>query len=454
MRRDKPIRPDYAARFRCIGSACEDSCCEDWTVGVDRPAYERYQALPAGPLQQLIAASVAPAAVQAGDTAGLPAPPFVIQMEQRGGMRVCPLLAAEGLCRVHAELGEEYLSHTCATYPRIRYSVGGAEEIALSLSCPEAARLVLLSPALALRSTTEAETRPEGAPAGDGGLTPYFYPIRNFAIALIRNRAYPLWQRMFLLGVFAGRFDALDKGGLVKTVPELLALFDGAIVSGSVRASLETLKPDGERQLDLVLRLAGMLLHRSHVRPRFVECIEAFKRGIGNGPGATLHSLASRYAAAHHDAFAPFLERHPHILENYLSNTIFRSRFPFGRDWARDGVPPSMTREFELLTTQFALVKGLLIGVAGGHGEGFCEAHVVQTVQAASKHFDHHADFLKDAYALLVESGMAGPAGMAILLRDANPADSRPEAKAMQLPAAAAANSPAPHREQDREQNV
>ena len=426
MRRDQPLRPDYATSFRCIGGACEDSCCEDWTVGVDGAAYARYEALPAGPLRSTIVESILPAVANSAGVAGsVNPPPFAIQMVRRGGVRVCPLLASDGLCRIHAELGASYLSHTCATYPRIRYSIAGNEECALSLSCPEAARLVLLSPALAQAAGPGAEAKPESTLSGDGGLTPFFHSIRNFALELIRNRSYPLWQRMFLLGLFAARFDALGKDRLEETVAELLALFEGAIGSGSVRVSLETLKPDGERQLDLVLRRGGVLLHRSHVRPRFVECVEAFGRGIGNGPGATLHSLAGRYAEAHRYAFAPFFERHPHMLENYLSNTIFRSRFPFGRDWARDGAAASMTREFELLTTQFALVKGLLIGVAGGHGEAFCEAHVVQTVQAVSKHFDHHADFLKDAYALLVESGMAGPMGMAILLQDANPAGIR-----------------------------
>jgi len=53
-------------------------------------------------------------------------------------------------------------------------------------------------------------------------------------------------------------------------------------------------------------------------------------------------------------------------------------------------------------------MKGLLIGVAGFHREHFSASHVVHTVQAASKHFEHHPEFLTMAHALLVEKRMDG----------------------------------------------
>jgi lysine-N-methylase len=173
--------------------------------------------------------------------------------------------------------------------------------------------------------------------------------------------------------------------------------------------------------LHVVLKLAGMLLKDSSILPRFSECIDAFTAGIGNGPGATMESLTAHYALAHDRFYAPFFDRHPHILENYLINTIVRCQFPL-REGMRAGVRPSMAHEYALLTAQFALMKGLLIGVAGSHREAFSAEHVVHTVQAASRHFDHHPHFLAQAHALLVESQMDGARGLAVLLRDAEPA--------------------------------
>jgi len=93
---------------------------------------------------------------------------------------------------------------------------------------------------------------------------------------------------------------------------------------------MQALPVNRSAQLDVVLRLAGMLLHRSNIRPRFIQCVNAFTAGIGNGPGATLESLTASYTVAHDRYYAPFFDRHPYILENYLFNTILRCRFPFG----------------------------------------------------------------------------------------------------------------------------
>lgn len=131
-----------------------------------------------------------------------------------------------------------------------------------------------------------------------------------------------------------------------------------------------------------------------------------------------MESLTNHYTLAHDQFYSPFFDSHPHILENYLINTIIRCQFPLGPEAMRSGTPPSMEREYLTLTAQFALMKGLLIGVAGYHREAFSVDHVVHTAQAASKHFEHHAEFLTDAYALLSACQMDNLQGAIILLRN------------------------------------
>lgn len=418
MPHSKLIQPDYSEDFRCIGPACEDPCCEQWTVYVDQGTFEKYQNLPAGPLRTIIDENVLRTPESAQANGGPVAATFAqIHMDTS---HKCPLLSADRLCRIQVEHGEELLPHACATYPRVAYSINGVTEKALSLSCPEAARLVLLNPHLRTGAVQDDGPRvgDNRANEGDPCLT-LFWSIRNFALALVRNRVYPLWQRLYLLDLFSRRFDAIAPDERLERVPRLLADFEVAVASGHLQATMNTLPIDNAQQLDVVLLLAGLLLHQSYVRPRFVECVQAFTQGIGNGPGATLESLAAGYATAHDRYYEPFFQKHPHILENYLINTIFRCQFPFGRDWAKTGVAPSMTRESALLTAQFALIKGMLIGVAGFHREEFSADHVVHSVQAASKHFEHHTEFLTRAHALLVEKRMDGQLGLAVLLRNA-----------------------------------
>jgi lysine-N-methylase len=352
--------------------------------------------------------------------------PAVFARIRMNAANQCPLLTSDDLCSIQVELGEEMLSHACKTYPRVVHAIDGIEEISLSLSCPEAARLVLLTPDLfangpvSLSPVPLNPAQPAAIPAQETAtaLPTAFFAIRETVLALVRNRTYRLWQRLFLLSVLCNRLDELTRGEIDSTAIRLLADFHTIVSSGSLRQVMDSLPNDPAAQVDVVLRLAGLMLYKSNVRPRFAECIHEFTTGIGNEPAATLESLTAHYKAAHDRYFEPFFQRHPPILENYLVNTILRCQFPYGKEGMLPGAAPRMSHEFALLIAQFTLTKGLLIGVAGFHREAFAAEHVVHTVQAAAKHFEHHPDFLSNAYTLLVERRMDGARGTAILLQN------------------------------------
>jgi len=415
LRQATASHPSYADDFRCIGSACEDTCCQGWSVPVDEATWYKYQSLPESELRSLIHANV----LRTPESANSEKSPVFAIIRMSTANR-CPMLSPDRLCSIQVELGEQLLSHTCHTYPRIVHSIGGTRETALTFSCPEAVRLVLLSPDLLTgNSPVFGEgSQPAVSDLSADYLPPDFWAIRTTVLTLVRNRTYPLWQRLFLLSILCQRLEAIARGELKLTTLEFLAGFQASVADGSLRAAMQSLPIDSTAQVDIVLRLAGLMLHKSNVRPRFVECVHAFTTGIGNGPGATLQSLTATYGSAHDRHFQPFFERHPYILENYLVNTIIRCQFPYGKEGMLPGAVPRMSREFALLTAQFTLIKGLLIGVAGFHREQFAAKHVVHTVQAAAKHFEHHPEFLSRAHTLLVESGMDGARGMAILLRN------------------------------------
>ena len=409
------ILPVYSESFQCIGPACEDSCCRGWAVPIDRPAYEKYQTVQ-GPLRVLLDANLLL-------TPNDPNPAHYAAVRMPAS-HVCPFLNEGRLCRIQAEHGEEYLSVTCATYPRIRLTIDNLKGTALSLSCPEAARLVLLNPRLLPPAGSAGyQISWEDSGAGAPTLLPYFWPIREFVIGLIQNRAYPLWQRLFLVGAFCRRLDALF-GIECKPVerregfPALFRNFSAAVAAGGLRDTMETIPADLGLQLDMVLRLTGLGSNRALIGTRFIECVRAFAGGIGPGTEETLETRIERYRAAYSAVYAPFFARHPHILENYLINAVFAKAFPFG---LKDGgMPenPEAAREFALLATQFTLMKGLLIGVAGFYGQAFSVDHVIHTVQSASKHFEHYPEFLVQAQALLTARGLDNTHGLTMLLRN------------------------------------
>ena len=57
----------------------------------------------------------------------------------------CTMLDDDRLCKIQKELGPEFLSNTCAVYPRTLNRVDNIVEKSATLSCPETARLALLN---------------------------------------------------------------------------------------------------------------------------------------------------------------------------------------------------------------------------------------------------------------------------------------------------------------------
>jgi len=119
-------KPSYYDAFRCIASACPDSCCKEWDVQVDDASAAYYRSLP-GPL---------------GDRLRQ-----VLKEEDCGTVMTiengrCPMWQTDGLCRIQSELGEQALCRVCRDFPRLRHDYGDFVELGLELSCPEAARLI------------------------------------------------------------------------------------------------------------------------------------------------------------------------------------------------------------------------------------------------------------------------------------------------------------------------
>ncbi len=417
IRNTRAVRPEYGDRFRCIGPACEDTCCAGWQVDIDKDTFAKYQSISAGPLRELIDANIA--RLPAGADGEKPTSFARVKLLPTMG---CPFHNAEGLCQIQVEKGESYLSLTCATYPRVTVVIDKLTDQTLSFSCPEVCRLVLLSPDVFSPSETEAHFMPWDDATHDLSLLSYFWPIREFAIGLIKNRTYPLWQRMFLLGTFSRRLEAVIRGEIKGGFAAMLNGFSAAVATGSLRASIETIPADLTLQLGMVMELVKMREEQAMQAPRLFECIDAFTKGIGYVEGATLEHMSAEYGAAYERYFAPFFDRNPHILENYLINMIFRRMTPVGNP--QKNTPshrpsaPDPVKEFALLATEFALLKGLLIGVAGGFKESFSADHVVQTVQSVSKRFEHDQEFPKRVYRILADKKLDNAHGLTMLLRN------------------------------------
>lgn len=116
--------------FHCKAGSCTDTCCAGWEIDLEDETVARYQTIP-GALGEEIRQKL-----QQEDG-------YVFFAMERGQ---CPFLREDGLCRLILGLGESVLSETCREHPRFWEEYGDRRETCLSISCPEAARLLLEKP--------------------------------------------------------------------------------------------------------------------------------------------------------------------------------------------------------------------------------------------------------------------------------------------------------------------
>ncbi len=371
----KTLVPDYLAAFRCIGSPCEDNCCIGWDVDFDRVSYEKYQGVREGELGRLFKRCVRPNPDPFSDAVDY----ATVRLKKD---KVCPFLNEAHLCRIQLEKGAGWLSNVCATYPRYTSRVDGVYEHAATVSCPEAARLILQRPeGLRFLSGEEpADVRTiltYAVNTGDKGhpaRVRHLKALREFTVRGLQNRALPLEERILRLGGF---FEAFDRQR--HWSPQALqALMRQEEAPG--RGPRGSGRGDAAVQLQLMKELTGQLKVFSQVDSRrYIAYFQEYLEGAGDSAG--------QLAAAQERYLVPLMARHGYLLENYLVNFVFKDLFP-----AAEG--ESAFDAYTLLVIRYVLIRLHLAGIAAHRG-GLTEAEAVAFIQAFSKTVEHHKTYLE-----------------------------------------------------------
>ena len=413
---------------------------------IDQATYEKYRATPGlrqhlGTLVVLNTDQPTPA-----DYARIP---LTAQSE-------CGFLDGEKLCGIHKQHGHEMLSSTCATYPRAVATIAGRVEKALNLSCPEAARVTLLNPDLlgdgpwkthgSARYDMVTRRRPV-PPLGTqrldkagrlGRRLGEFEPrlaVREFALLLLGDRRYPLWQRLYLLGNLARRLQAacgasgrMSAAAWCDTYPGRVAKL---LQECARSASTEYLRPlmddiafQPDQQIQLVLEMLRIRFQEPPVPMRFLECVQDFQLGLGTATARGEQEILDAYSRSYRQYYLPLMQRHPHLMENYLINLVFKNNYPFGREEQPGrvrGPERNVESEHLALCVHAALAQTLLIGMAGHYREAFDTTHVVKLMQSLAKTLEH-SHRSKEQIAEFVETQkLNSPWGIALLLRTEDP---------------------------------
>ena len=189
----KEIYPSYYAAFKCIANRCDDSCCKDWDIDIDSETEKFYQTV-SGPLGEKLRCK-------------LVTDEYDERVFKAENGR-CPFWNEDMLCDIFIGIGEEHLSHTCDSFPRVKIEYGSFCERILSFACPEAARLMLREE----NAYADFGGDEELSLCEDGDYTSFLLKARTRSAEILLNRGLPFALRLADCLEFNAQVQSLLQG--------------------------------------------------------------------------------------------------------------------------------------------------------------------------------------------------------------------------------------------------
>ncbi|MFN7250069.1 MAG: flagellin lysine-N-methylase [Anaerobacillus sp.] len=392
MEQKKVLTPTYMRDFSCIGADCEDTCCSGWQITIDEKSYNRL--LDEDDNENNLSLSQHVKLLKSSNSNSENYAEIVLNSQS-----FCPLLSENRLCTLHKEKGEEFLPNICAAFPRISNIVNGNYEKSLTLSCPEAARKVLLNEE-GIRFDEMFEEI-GGKQLLNGKINTvklqgvkrernYFLELREISINILQNRDLSLSSRLIKLGEFLKEVHKSLVNSIDGNIQYQIEMFKHITVCYKGREGGNASSFSTEAQVTLIRGLIDKSIFTGIKEKRYLNCLLEALEGL-KYTGSNLNQESVDIFNYHSSKLT---DKYEHILENYLVNYCFKNLFP---------VTKGLLEDYMILIVHYALIKFHLIGLMNRYEDQFNTQHIITLVQSFSRNIEHSynesskfIDFLKE----------------------------------------------------------
>ena len=324
------IRPKYFSQFKCDGKSCSSRCCKGWRVAVDERTHSKYLAIEDEAARQEIISQL-----ELSDDSR-----YFFKMKDN---QQCPFLDEDSLCKIQKRHGEDYLTAICHSYPRVTYKLGEVLEQSLTLTCPIAARLILLP-----KTSMEFEEVDIEAPRGVFDRTSRInipveeaVQLQATAVSILQDRQLDFDERLMRLSLLLR--DESDN----KVKPKF----------------------DLDRHAEIMIDIFD----------------EMYDAGLTEEKKVNLKRV---YLAHSRTILQRLQESYHHSFENYLVNEFFMRCYPF----AFEG---GLQRNCKIFTTAWKAVEFALVLTAISKNGYIGVEEFLTMIDAVSEKLDHNRDGMK-----------------------------------------------------------
>lgn len=270
--------PHYYKKFQCTASACTDTCCAGWQIMIDDKSLRKYKKIP-GAFGNRMKNSVD---WKEG---------AFLQYEGR-----CAFLNEENLCDLYAEAGAHMLCRTCRRYPRHTEEYEGIREISLSLSCVEAAKIILGSEE-PVRFLNREDDREETYESFDFFLFTKLMDVREEMIGILQERKEPMEFRTGKVLALAHDVQRRIRGESLFEIDQLLERYQKEKNREKFREKLEKIRQKNVSRYEIMSQMFQVFEKLEVLKADWKPYIESVEQ-----------RLFTQGEAAYRESFARFEE--------------------------------------------------------------------------------------------------------------------------------------------------
>lgn len=243
--------PEYFKDFKCIASKCEDTCCAGWGIVIDDVTYDRYKNVQ-GKFGERLRSEIVH---EAGENI------FVLKGNN------CPFLNKEKTCDIYINIGEENLCYTCQQYPRYTEEFGSLREIGISLSCPEAARIMLNNDKKVTFELSENEEVVSSYNDINAQLFIELLQSRNIVMDMLQDRDIDLRKRVALALLFVDEIQEKIDESEIKEIKSVREKYSDKFFLEKLLEKLEEYKDNEGIKYDNIQAYLNVFRDLKHITP-------------------------------------------------------------------------------------------------------------------------------------------------------------------------------------------
>lgn len=390
------LKPTYFDKFKCIGSKCEDNCCQGWSIDIDKRTYKKYTKSNSKIKNKL------KENIKRNRNSKNEYDYAKVILDRKNGK--CTFLTEEKLCGIYAELGEENMSYLCRQYPRAYSCYNGIIQKGLTTACIEVARLVLLNKESIEFDMVEEDILFDlsikyniNSKHSFNFLESNFEILREFSIGLIQNRKFSIEERLIILGLL---FNELNKNKFTKNIAEsTVNRYINNIENGYYDDLIFKLKFDDviDAQIYLLISLSKKMLNYNKVTSKlYIKDIFDMINGLGLN-GSSYEDVKEKFLYSYNEIYNQFIEDKKYVYENFIVNYMFNECFPYNKEG-------DIVRAYNELISKFVVIKLNTIGLCAYYKEDMNMDRFINLIQRFSRSVIHDTSINQIVFNYLEEN--------------------------------------------------